>query len=252
MAEPRWNPNGVDKDLPDDDQRGSEGDRSWDVMTPVSCVHAVDSQDGPYPGAFGAELRPGNRAPFMRLDDVAGQEAKRLLEQIERGINEPPPPPSERQGRVTQVPIEEGDVEGYEVISKAEVRRAQRKERLLVADYVKYLGEPPEIVHRHKIDAPDAAGPLYSDIFNKALGQLIEAKANATRGDVRMAIGQLADYGRFIKLAPDRAILLPAKPSQDVIDLLNRQGISAIWREGPGFRDNVGGRFTHDARADAQ
>jgi hypothetical protein len=243
MAEPRWNPDGVDEDLSDDDQRRSEGDRSWDVMTPVSCVHAVNSQDGPYPEAFGAELRPGSRSPHIGLDNAIGQEAKRVLEQIERGIDVPPTQP-EHQGRATQAPIEEGDVEGYDATSRAETKRAHRKERRLVADYVKYLGEPSKIVHRHKIDAPDTAGPLYSDIFNKARRQLIEAKANATRGDVRMAIGQLADYARFIKPPPDRAVLLPAKPSQDVIDLLNSQGISAVWREGPGFRDNAEGAFT--------
>jgi hypothetical protein len=243
MAEPRWDPDGVDRSLPDEVEWGKEGDR-WGVMTHVSCVHAVDSQDGPYPENFGAELRQGSRSPHIRLDDTIGQKAKRRLEQIERGITEPPPPPpSKRQGRVTQVPIEEGDVEGYDVTSKAETKRAHRKERRLVADYVKYLGESSEIVHRHKIDAPDAAGPLYSDIFNKARRQLIEAKAGISRGDVRMAIGQLADYARFIEPPPDRAILLPAKPSQDVIDLLNSQGISTIWREGPGFRDNAGGAF---------
>ncbi len=242
VAAPRWNPDGVDAGLPDDAEWGKEGDR-WGVMTQVSCIHAVNSQDGPYPEAFRAELRPGSRSPHIGLDNAIGQEAKRVLEQIERGIDVPPAQP-EHQGRATQVPIEEGDVEGYDVTSKAETKRAHRKERRLVADYVKYLGEPPEMVHRHKIDAPDAAGPLYSDIFNKARRQLIEAKANATRGDARMAIGQLADYARFIEPPPGRAILLPTKPSQDVIDLLNSQGISAIWREGPGFRDNAGGVFT--------
>jgi hypothetical protein len=251
MAEPRWDPDGVDHSLPDEVEWGKEGDR-WGVRTRVSCVYAVDSQDGPYPEAFGAELRPGNRSPHTGLDDTVGLRAKRLLEQAEHGGMDEPPAPRDSQGRVTQIPIEEGDVEGYSITTKAETRRAERKERRLVADYVKYLGEPSEIVHRHKIDAPDAAGPLYSDIFNKARRQLIEAKAHATRSDVRMAIGQLADYARFIQPPPGCAILLPAKPSSDLIDLLNRQGISAIWREGPGFSDNADGRFTHNARGDAQ
>jgi len=50
--------------------------------------------------------------------------------------------------------------------------------------------EQEEIVRRHKINAPNAAGPLYSDIFNKARRQLIEAKADSSRGSVRMAIGR--------------------------------------------------------------
>ncbi len=147
---------------------------------------------------------------------------------------------------MTRVPIEEGDVEGYDVTSKAETKRAHRKERRLVADYVKYLGEPAEIVHRHKIDTPGAIGPLYSDLFNETRRQLIEAKAGTSRGDIRMAIGQLADYARFIDPPPDRAVLLPAKPAQDLIDLLDRQGISVVWREGTYFQDNADGRFTRD------
>jgi hypothetical protein len=130
------------------------------------------------------------------------------------------------------------------VTSKAETKQAHRKERRLVADYVRHLGAPSEIVCRHKIDAPDAAGPLYSDVFNKARNQLVEAKADTSRGSVRMAIGQLADYTHFIESPIDRAILLPAKPSRDLIDLLEDQGISVIWREGSGFRDNAEGAFT--------
>jgi hypothetical protein len=243
VAVPRWNPDGVDAGLPNDGEWGKEGDR-WGVMTHVSYVHAVDSQSGPYPEAFGAELRPGSRSPHMGLDDTIGQEAKRLLEQIERGSTVPPIAQPERESRVTEVPIEEGDIEGYDVTSKAETKRAHRKERRLVADYVKYLGESSEIVCRHKIAAPDAAGPLYSDIFNKRRNQLIEAKADSSRGNVRMAIGQLVDYARFIDSPTDRAILLPAKPPRDLIELLKGQGISVIWREGPEFCDTAGGAFT--------
>jgi hypothetical protein len=250
IAEPQWDPDRVDAGLDaDGSEWGKDGDR-WGVMTHVSCLNAVDSQDAPYPEAFGAELRSGSQSPHISLDDTGGLEARRLLEQIESGFNKPRPSaqPAGR-AKVTPLPIEQGDVEGYDVTSKSETRRAHRKERRLVADYVEYLGDPGEIVHRHKIDAPGAAGPLYSDIFHKRRRQLIEAKASTSRGDIRMAIGQLADYARFIEPPLDRAILLPAKPSQDLVELLNRQGISAIWREGPGFQDNADGRFTHNAPA---
>jgi hypothetical protein len=72
---------------------------------------------------------------------------------------------------------------------------------------------------------------------------LIEAKASVTRDTVRMAIGQLADYGRFVPGAA-RAILLPERPADDLISLLESQRIVAIWPKGNGFDDNGGGRFT--------
>jgi hypothetical protein len=59
-----------------------------------------------------------------------------------------------------------------------------------------------------------------------------------------MAIGQLADYARFLDRDADRALLLEARPHPDRIDLLSTQGIKVIWREGSGFADNAGGAFT--------
>jgi hypothetical protein len=56
--------------------------------------------------------------------------------------------------------------------------------------------------------------PLYSDLFSKSRRQLIEAKAGTSRGDVQMAIDQLADYERFIPKLAGRAVLLGAKPTR--------------------------------------
>jgi hypothetical protein len=58
-----------------------------------------------------------------------------------------------------------------------------------------------------------------------------------------MAIGQLADYGRF---TPDahRAVLLPKKPSDDLCDLLQKQGIAVIWKHADKLEDTADGDFT--------
>jgi hypothetical protein len=37
-----------------------------------------------------------------------------------------------------------------------------------------------------------------ADLFNSATKELVEAKATTDRGAIRMAIGQLADYRRFV------------------------------------------------------
>jgi hypothetical protein len=50
-----------------------------------------------------------------------------------------------------------------------------------------------------------------------------------------MAIGQLADYGRF---RPDaqRVILLPERPSrQDLMDLVASQEIAVVWPSHDGY-----------------
>jgi hypothetical protein len=122
--------------------------------------------------------------------------------------------------------------------------RARREESKLVADYSDYLLARGHLVYRHKIKVPGTAGILYTDLFNETRGQLIEAKAGISRDDVRMAIGQLADYARFIKPAPQRAILLEAIPTPDLCRLLRDQGVATIWRDGAAFVDDADGQFT--------
>jgi hypothetical protein len=52
-----------------------------------------------------------------------------------------------------------------------------------------------------------------------------------------MAIGQLADYARFVSPEPQRAILLPEEPRLDLRALLESAGIRIIWRSPSGFVD---------------
>jgi EVE domain len=69
---------------------------------------------------------------------------------------------------------------------------------------------------------------LVCDIFDVTRDQLIEAKASASRQDVRMAIGQLFDYRRHLGKGSSLALLLPERPSDDVLDLLRALRIATI------------------------
>lgn len=60
---------------------------------------------------------------------------------------------------------------------------------------------------------------------------------------VTVAIGQLADYGRFVTPLDGRAVLLESRPRPDLEALLTSLGINAIWREASSFVDNAGGAF---------
>jgi hypothetical protein len=59
-----------------------------------------------------------------------------------------------------------------------------------------------------------------------------------------MAIGQLADYGRFTPPDTAAAVLLPERPRADLEALLTSQNIFCIWQTDTGFGDNANGRFT--------
>jgi hypothetical protein len=62
-----------------------------------------------------------------------------------------------------------------------------------------------------------------------------------------MAVGQLLDYefqGRTKFADPHKAILVPEKPTEDVIEWLNAINIKLIWQSERLFVDNDNGRFT--------
>jgi hypothetical protein len=238
--EPRWDPRLVDRE----GYRPNEGDR-WGVVTGVLCLNAVDPESAASVEDIGVIRSSLNQKGYRHLTDEQGEHARALLEALEtpgKKLRRPAKP--RPQPVVVAIPIEKGNVEAYDTKTKKEVVRARREESKLVEDFAALLTRQGDSVCRHKITVPGAGGPLYSDLYNETRGQLIEAKAGTSRSDVRMAIGQLADYARMIKPPPRCAVLLEARPPQELIDLLHSQDLAVIWRDGPGFCDNSGGTFT--------
>ena len=84
-------------------------------------------------------------------------------------------------------------------------------------------------VSRLKIVPAGEAKPLFNDIWIPALNLLVEAKGTCTREAIRMAIGQLIDYGRA---RPDarQAMLLPSRPRPDLVKLIEAVGLTLIWQ----------------------
>jgi len=78
-------------------------------------------------------------------------------------------------------------------------------------------------------------------LFVERLDTLVEAKGNAERDSIRMAIGQLLDYRRFYKPTPTCAVLLPEKPSDDLRKLIERVGMQVFYRAGKSFVLQKGG-----------
>jgi hypothetical protein len=60
---------------------------------------------------------------------------------------------------------------------------------------------------------------------------LIEAKPDPDMGSLRIAIGQLLDYRRFLprQAVTDLAILTISRPSQDYVELLQDLQITPLW-----------------------
>jgi hypothetical protein len=144
-----------------------------------------------------------------------------------------------------EVPIEQQQTERAFVAPSHEPYEAERREQRLVLDLEAHLRTLGHEVVRQRIVPESEARPLFTDLYDATTGTLVEAKGTVERGAIRMAIGQLADYKRFVADgAPARlAILLPKPPRPDLVDLLESQGIDLIYLEGDEFVDSAGGEI---------
>lgn len=146
---------------------------------------------------------------------------------------------------VLQAEIEKQHTESALIPPNQNWRIAQRREAKLVAAYSRAMKEK-SISIRARHFALDGRERLRCDAYDETRNNLIEAKSNVLRGSIRMAIGELADYARFlVALAPRLAVLLPERPSADLEKLLSNQKIAIVWKSGSGnFEDNSGGQFS--------
>ena len=145
---------------------------------------------------------------------------------------------------VVSVAIENVWTEKAFVAPSGEEYEAERREQVLVRELQAYLQRKGHTVSRLKIVPPGEAKPIFCDLLDETAGVLVEAKGTVTRGAVRMAIGQLADYKRFVAETTRTAVLLPEEPRYDLARLLEAEGVAAIWRYRKTFKDSVGGLLT--------
>jgi len=146
---------------------------------------------------------------------------------------------------VLQAGIEKQRTESALIPPNLNWRIAQRRETKLVNEYARALKEKGISAHAWRFPSGDGDA-LRCDVYDKTRNNLIEAKSNTLRGSIRMAIGERADYSRFLtRLSPRLAVLLPERPSPDLEHLLTGQKIGVVWKSSRGnFEDNSGGQFS--------
>ncbi|MFB7664138.1 restriction endonuclease [Kitasatospora sp. NPDC056138] len=142
----------------------------------------------------------------------------------------------EPQRSVEKIDIEQRLTERTYVEPSREPYEAERRESKLVEDYAAFLMGAGHDVSRHRITPSGELKPIITDLFDATTNRLIEAKGTVTREAVRMAIGQLFDYGRhFMELEPSRALLVPSKPRADLIGLCKYAQVDVIWPDNGGY-----------------
>lgn len=137
---------------------------------------------------------------------------------------------------VDDVPLEALNTELYEVQGIA-AGEARRLEAALADRFRQHLTAANHRVRRYRIVPDGSAACIYTDIADITSNVLYEAKGSADRMSVRLALGQVFDYGRYVRrLVPDvkLAVLLPGHPSPDMRELLEEHDVGCVVRLGSG------------------
>lgn len=193
-----------------------------DPFPPWYSTEAQESGGGDVRKVIVFRLRPSGRVIHDPLDSL-------------------PPLVSEE---MTIVPVENMNTERFVINPSAESKEGEKREQKLVVAYVQYMKSKGSTIRRNRFRPKGEPKPLFSDLFDEERQNLIEAKGTVTREAIRMIIGQLADYSRFLPSCRKGA-LLPERPRPDLEALLGTQDIAAIWPTAPGlFEDNGDGQFS--------
>ncbi len=195
-----------------------EGEFVLDEDRPWYTTDAPETKNGPVRSVIVFRMRPLNTGP---------KPSSSMLDRIARP-------------GVEDVPVEEQWSEWAFVAPSHVPYEAERREQKLVLAFRDYLRAKGHEVSRTKIVPDDEAKPLFSDLMDRTTGTLYEAKGTVERGAIRMAIGQLLDYSRFVEPRPRLAVLLPSRPRSDLAELLRSVEIAVVWREGQKFIDAAG------------
>ena len=124
------------------------------------------------------------------------------------------------------VDSEKNTIEEFEV-SPTSGGTARRVEAALVGRFEAYLRLCGITPTRVRISPPGETTTLVTDPYVESSNVLYEAKGTVDRGTIRLAIGQLLDYLRFIPDAKG-CLLLPSRPSDDLLELIESCGFGLV------------------------
>ena len=148
-------------------------------------------------------------------------------------------PPDPTIPAVVDLALESHLIETFMVSPAVNEIKRERREADLVSRYARWLRADGHQVIRKQINLPGAVGALYTDLFDVTAGELVEAKGSASRYHVRLGLGQVLDYSRY--LHPDhQAVLLPVRPNDELVGLLTDNNVACVYPDASrGFaRDN--------------
>lgn len=134
------------------------------------------------------------------------------------------------------VPLEHGRRLTFDQVVTPGRRAAVRAEWSLVARLVDDFGLAET---RRRYPLPNGT-ELSADLWVEATRLLVEAKASAGRSAVREAIGQLYDYADKEPQPVTKMLVVPARPADDLLDVLRSADIRAVWLTDGAWDGDIG------------
>jgi hypothetical protein len=229
-------------------RRGPGFRNATGVALKLANFRAIDRDVAIERGESGAEGMPKGMTRYSALDRSIFEEFygawDNLREEAQAIRAEASPAPDQAtRPTVESRPIEDSRTETFDAAPTSGGIRT-RREAILVRRYADWMEERGFSVERQQYSVEGEARPLVCDVFLPELSLLVEAKAHDNRNSMRLAIGQLMDYRRFVD-KPRLAILLPHEPAPDHRDLLRSVDVAWIWPDRRGrFRDSLDGEIT--------
>ncbi|MER5223100.1 hypothetical protein [Streptomyces flaveus] len=155
-----------------------------------------------------------------------------------------------RKGRTPRKPVPNAETSGTFVVPEAfgthlSIRAATaatvaiRHEAELTQAYKAHLDAAGRQTGAYQIKVKGLTSTLRADLYDATAHVLYEAKGSSSREDVRMALGQILDYSRYVDMPerdgePKRVVLLPAAPAPDMYALLDRYDVGVVYRSDDG------------------
>lgn len=227
--------------------QGTEGDQTFTAMNTAVLdsgreLHLFkESADTvlTYLGQFAADpVEPYRREDAPDINDDMRSVLVFHLRPVDEVTRAPATLPAVPAASAREIPVEAKNVDSFASNPSAGPTRAERREAALIGRYVTWLAARGQQTVRHLIPVPGQSSSNYTDVFNKHTRELIEVKGVAARNYVRMALGQVLDYARYVE-HDHKAVLLPTRPADDLVTLLTSNDIACIYEPHEGTFDRV-------------
>mgnify|MGYP003135786596 CR=1 FL=1 len=121
-------------------------------------------------------------------------------------------------------------------VSGKETTTGQRKESELRDEYIAHLESMGHEIVGSEITPHSQAKTYKVDLYDKTTEELCEVKSSAVSEKIWHAIGQVLFYAHHLKNEPKTvSILVPSRPSEDLLELITKLGIVCIYKSNNSF-----------------